>query len=314
MSGHAVHVAVGVVRNAADEILIARRPDGVHQGGKWEFPGGKLRPGETVEQALRRELEEELGITVAAARPLIQVHHAYPDKTVWLDVWQVETFSGTPHGREDQPVRWAPASTLERLEFPAADAAILQAIRLPDRYLITGAFDSESCLAEWLERSLHSGIRLVQFRARERDEGTYAGLARRVIAQCHEQGVRVLLNADPALARRLDADGVHLNSQRLMTLNRRPLAPDKLVAASVHTPAELRQACRCEVDFSVIGPVQPTRSHPGAPSLGWDGFARLAKNADHPVYALGGLGPQDLPRIWQEGGQGVAAIRSLWGR
>ena len=313
MLDSAVHVAVGVVRNGAGEVLIARRPEDVHQGGKWEFPGGKLQPQETVEQALRRELEEEVGIGVTSARPLIQVHHTYSDKTVWLDVWQIESFTGTPHGREDQPVKWASMENLVSHDFPAADAAILQAITLPDRYLITGAFDSESHLDELLEKSLLAGIRLVQFRAKELESDAYGRLARRVIERCHVHGARVLLNAEPALVEALGADGVHLTTSRLLALKQRPLPQDKLVAASVHNQAELEQANRCRVDFSVIAPVSPTRSHPEATALGWAAFATLAAAANHPVYALGGLGPEHLSRVWQEGGQGVAAIRSLWG-
>ena len=101
-----VHVAAAVIRGTDGSILIARRADTQHQGGLWEFPGGKVEAGESVEAALARELKEELGITVEVARPLIKVQHDYPDKQVLLDVWEVSAFSGEPHGVEGQPLAW----------------------------------------------------------------------------------------------------------------------------------------------------------------------------------------------------------------
>eukprot|EP01137_Pigoraptor_chileana_P016793 Opistho-2@73895 len=98
-----VHVAAAVIRDDSGKILIARRADTQHQGGLWEFPGGKVEADESVECALARELQEELGIVVGAARPLIKVRHDYPDKQVLLDVWEVSSFSGEPHGAEGQP-------------------------------------------------------------------------------------------------------------------------------------------------------------------------------------------------------------------
>jgi len=123
-----VHVAVGVVSNGADGILVSRRPDHVHQGGLWEFPGGKVEGGETVEQALRRELLEELAIDVQSCQPLIAIAHDYVDKSVYLDVWWVSRFEGEPHGREGQPWRWVAAQDLCTLEFPEANRPILDAI------------------------------------------------------------------------------------------------------------------------------------------------------------------------------------------
>ncbi len=128
MSG-TVQVAVGIVVHAAGAVLITRRPDHVHQGGLWEFPGGKVESGESPESALRRELHEELGITVQAAEPWLQVRHAYPDQTVLLEVWRVTAYTGEPHGREGQPLIWASPAELETFAFPAADQPILAALQ-----------------------------------------------------------------------------------------------------------------------------------------------------------------------------------------
>jgi 8-oxo-dGTP diphosphatase len=120
-----VHVAVGVIVNAAREILVTRRAPGTHLAGLWEFPGGKVEAAESVEKALARELEEELGIEVLEARPLLQVRHRYPRKTVLLDTWRVLRYRGEPHGREGQPLRWLPVDQLTAASFPAADGPII---------------------------------------------------------------------------------------------------------------------------------------------------------------------------------------------
>ncbi len=124
-----LRVAVGVIGNAAGEVLVALRDAQRHQGGLWEFPGGKIADGEGVEAALARELHEELGIEVETASPLLRVRHAYSDRTVELDVWRVHAFAGTPHGREGQPLRWVAPGALDPAEFPAADLPIIEALR-----------------------------------------------------------------------------------------------------------------------------------------------------------------------------------------
>ena len=121
-----VHVAVGVLLNENREVLIALRPDGSHQGGLWEFPGGKVEEGESVEYALNREFKEELGISVQACTPLIQIRHEYSDKFVMLDVWRIEKFSGIPQGREGQAIEWRALSKLRAVDFPKANERIIR--------------------------------------------------------------------------------------------------------------------------------------------------------------------------------------------
>lgn len=121
-------MAVAVISNSEGDILISKRPDHVHQGGLWEFPGGKLESGESLESALKRELLEELGIELNACQPLVEIQHDYPDKSVLLDVWSVSDFSGVPYGREQQPIRWVAPEALVEYEFPEANQPIIRAI------------------------------------------------------------------------------------------------------------------------------------------------------------------------------------------
>jgi 8-oxo-dGTP diphosphatase len=119
-----VQVAVGVIMRQG-RILLALRADSQHQGGKWEFPGGKVEPGETVTQALQRELLEEIAIAVTACQPFMQLKHAYPEKTVLLDIYLVTAFEHEPHGREGQPLRWASIAELTDIRFPDANQPIV---------------------------------------------------------------------------------------------------------------------------------------------------------------------------------------------
>lgn len=305
-----IHVVAAVIANAHGEVLISRRHAHAHQGGLWEFPGGKLEAGEDVRTALARELHEELGIDVVEARPLMRIPHRYPDKAVLLDVWRVDAFRGEPHGREGQPVQWVAPERLRDFAFPAANRPIVTATRLPDRYLITP--EPGPGFLERLERAFAAGIRLVQLRAKSLDERAYADLARAVCVRAQARNVQVLLNADPGLVAEVGADGVHLNARRLMALSQRPLSNEYWVAASCHNAQELEQAARIGCDFAVLGPVQPTASHPGAAHLGWAGLHALCDSCTLPVYALGGMTVGDLEAAWRAGAQGIAAIRGLW--
>jgi 8-oxo-dGTP diphosphatase len=119
---------VAVLRGPEGEVLLTRRHADSHQGGLWEFPGGKVEPGESLAAALRRELLEELAVCVESHTPLIEVRHDYGDKQVLLDVHEVTAFSGEPAPQEAQPMRWVPLKELADYEFPAANAPIVKAL------------------------------------------------------------------------------------------------------------------------------------------------------------------------------------------
>lgn len=310
---HCLQVAVGVLRDRSGRVLIARRPSHVHQGGKWEFPGGKVHPGEGVMQALQRELQEELGIQVDRAAPLLRVRHSYPEKKVELDIWQVTEFSGEARGCEGQPIQWVPVDDLPEFEFPEANLPIIRTLGLPSVYAISNVQHvGQAEFLRRLEERARAGLRLVQLREPEMDESSYIALAKEALARCRNYKVRLLVNAEPALVEACGADGVHFNTRRLMALTRRPLPPHKLVAASCHNEQELKQAQAIHADFAVLSPVLPTPSHPGAPTLGWDNFQRLCHRADLPVYALGGMNTGHMGTAQEAGAVGVAMLSSFW--
>lgn len=304
-------VVAAVIRRDG-RILIAERAAHQHQGGLWEFPGGKVEPGEAREQALVRELQEELGIVPTDFSPLIRVEHDYPDKSVCLDVWTVSAFEGEPHGREGQPVRWVTEDQLAQHAFPAANQPIVAAARLPGRYLITPEDLPAPERRQWLAARLARGARLVLFRAPALSLEAYMTEAGELLAQCRAAGARLLLHGEPALLTRVPADGLHLPSRLLSVCASRPVPADVWLAASVHDAAELALAERLGVDFVTMSPVAATASHPGASPLGWEALAGLVARANVPVYALGGMRDEDVTMALQAGAQGVAGIRGVF--
>ena len=308
-----IHVAAAVIRGVNGQILLAKRPDDKHQGGLWEFPGGKVEAAETVQAALARELEEELGIRPSAARPLIQVRHDYPDKQVLLDVWEVSAFSGEPHGAEGQPLAWVSPRELGDYEFPAANRPIVAAARLPERYLITPEGLSGPELLRGIQAALKSGIRLLQLRAPAMFDAQYRDLAVDALGLCAGKA-QLMLKGPLEWLGDFPAAGWHLTAEQLRRYapSGRPFPRERWLAASCHSAAELALAGQMGVDFVTLSPLQATRSHPQAVPLGWTAAAELLARFNQPAYLLGGIGPQDLEQAWQAGAQGVAGIRAFW--
>jgi 8-oxo-dGTP diphosphatase len=308
-----VHVAVAAIFDEQDRVLVSRRPVTAHQGGLWEFPGGKLEPGEPVQAGLERECREELGILIKSTRPLIRIFHDYADMSVLLDVWRVDDFAGEAGGREGQPIKWVSVNNLRDLAFPAANEPIIKSVGLPDRYLITPEPEpGNTDFINRFEQAIARGVSLVQFRAKQLSAREYRQIATLMLDSCVRTGARLILNASPALVRDIGAHGVHLTSDSLMALSERPLTADYLVGASCHSLAEVEHAGNLGLDFVVAAPVKETLTHPDAVPMGFTGLQRLTESASLPVYALGGMQSRDLEAAFHHGAQGIAAIRGLW--
>lgn len=304
-----LRVAVGIVKNAQGEILIALRDKSAHQGGLWEFPGGKIELNETVDQALTRELKEELGIDVEAAVPLITINHDYPDRRVRLKVWTVEKFSGRAMSGEGQPIRWVNPDELNHFSFPEANLPIISAVRLPPYYAILDD-GNETVLWSNLKAILANGIKLVQARLKSLSANKVAGFIERAYPLCRQAGAILLINSSVQGSEFLRVDGIHLTSRHLLALRERPKVKG-WVAASCHNAEELQKAQKLGIDFVVLAPVLPTATHPGTEHLGWAKFSELVARVNLPVYALGGLSLDHLAKVRYGGGQGVAGIRAF---
>lgn len=304
-----LQVAAGVIKNQRGQILIALRDASLHQGGLWEFPGGKLGPGESAEQALFRELKEELDITAHAATPLIIVRHSYPDRHVQLNVFLVDNFSGLAKGCQGQPLKWVAPDELLNFSFPAANQPIVTAARLPRCYGILDDADP-SLLIDNLHKLLANGIKLIQARLKNLPADAVDAFIRQAYPLCQQQQAVLLVNSAVADADKLNVDGMHLTAAHLMALTERP-ANMPWLSASCHTLEELHHAQNIGVDFVVLAPVLPTATHPGSATLGWEKFEKLVAQINIPVYALGGMAAEDLTAACQAGGQGIAGIRAF---
>jgi len=309
-----VHVVAGILRDDAGRILLAQRPSGKHLAGLWEFPGGKCEPGESPEQALRRELHEEIGIEIGAIEKLIAVPWRYPQKSIILDVYSVATYAGSVHGREGQALRWTALAEIGTTPMPPADRPVVAALRLPPHYVITpepANGDAEFLRA--LRGVLDAGEKCIQLRAKHLATLRLRGLAQAAQELTRAAGADLLINGDLSLAQEIGV-GVHLPAAQMMQLHERPLGPERWVAASCHDERELAHAAAIGVDFAVLGPVQRTASHVQSHALGWKQFAELCAMAPFPVYALGGLSDADAVVARAAGAQGIAGISGFWPR
>jgi 8-oxo-dGTP diphosphatase len=314
-SGQEIHVAVGAVFRDG-KVLIARRPEHVHQGGLLEFPGGKVEPGESVQQALVREIREETGLRIApgSLEPVIEVRHDYGDKQVFLDVWQTSSAEGDARGCEGQEICWLEVQELADADFPAANRPIIRALKLPRHYAITGAAENEDAfLMQLREGGSNSDVELCLLRAPELSDEAYARLADRALEVCQAGGFMLMLHGSPSLVERCpQAGGVHLPWRVARQFSARPVPDHYLLAVSCHNEKEIAHALQLRADFVTVGAVKFTPSHPGEPGIGWHRFCELAAIATVPVYALGGLSPADMSEARSAGAQGIAGISYWW--
>jgi 8-oxo-dGTP diphosphatase len=314
-SSNIVHVAVAVIKNQHGQVFIAKRPDESHQGGLWEFPGGKVEAKESIKQALARELFEEVGIKILDATPLIRIHHNYNDKSVLLDVWNINSFSGEAHGKEGQETRWISQVQLAEYDFPEANAPIIKSLNLPDKYMITGEFDTFETLFEYIKSGIDDGIKLIQFRAPGLNPDIYFRYAKKIYEVCEKNNAKLFLNTsyENYLSQQAFrfSNGLHLNSKEILNY---PVGKKDgfQTSTSVHNLKELKLAEKKNIDFVLLSPVKKTLSHPESKALGWDNFKDMADTTNLPVYALWGMTKADIKVAKRMGAQGIAAIGEFW--
>ena len=320
--GLPLHVVAGVLEDLQGRVLLARRPVGKADAGLWEFPGGKVEPGEAPLDALRRELQEELGLRILDGVPLIRVPVASQGGDapirLKLDTWTIRGFEGEPVAHEHDALAWVPLESLDRYPMPAADRPVVAALREADRVLVTPEpGEGREAEARWLaaaEAALAGGLRRIQLRLA--DAAQRRRLAIELALRCRMTGAGLWVHGDPALAAELGL-GLHWRASQLRlpdaaALTHRHRDAGRRVCAAVHDAEELALAEALGVDDLLLGPVKPTATHPGQPGWGWEAFERLRARTALPVYALGGVGPGDLGEARRHGAQGVAGIRAFW--
>ncbi len=305
-------IAIGVLKRG-NTVCLSLRQSSQTFAGLWEFPGGKVEADESIEKALKREFLEELAVETADWKPLITIPWSYPGVAVHLNVFFTETFEGEPEGNEGQQVAWTSIAELATISFPEANKGIITALQLADTLMISGNFVNQTDALRRLQTALDNGISLCQLRAKKLSEEEFLPLAAKAIKLGHDYQATILLNGRPELLELLpDADGLQLASNVIFDYQTRPIAKDKLLGISTHTLEDIEQALKIEADFILLSPIKETSSHPGVPGIGWQKFAEVVKAVPIPVFALGGMKPEDVEQAKKSGGQGVAAISGFW--
>ncbi len=298
-------VAAAVIEKPDGTFLLAQRPEGKPYPGYWEFPGGKIEPGEDARTALARELAEELGIEVRESSPWITRVYAYTHATVRLHFFRVTRWDGEPRPLEDQDIRWQRIDSPDVSPMLPANAPVLAALALP-RVMIVSNVQAMG-IEEWvraLEEPAQPEPVLVQIREKAMPFHPMQHLVSRALVRTSPWRSRIVLNS--AGVRLPQCDGLHVTAAHLMALDARPAGA--LVGASCHDARELDHAAAIGVDYAVLGPVKATASHPDAVPLGWERFAGLAAGRPMPLYAIGGLVRGDLAEAGRRGAHGIALL------
>jgi 8-oxo-dGTP diphosphatase len=306
-----VEVAAGVIRREDGKFLLGQRAPDTFYPGYWEFPGGKVEPGESAAAALIRELDEELGIRVRKIRPWLTREHRYEHAHVRLHFFDVAEWDGEIVDHVHSALSWEPVDNPSVTPMLPANGPILKALRMPRLMAITQAAEiGVERQLDLLDAALAEGLRLVQIREPSMADAEFASFAREVVQRARSRGALAVLNGPFELARAIGADGVHLRSAALARAEERP--PFEWVGASCHDRSELERAAALGFDYALLGAVKPTATHPGQPSLGWEGVGRLIEDLSIPVLALGGLARADLSLARDNGAHGIAGIRGVW--
>ena len=305
-----VRVAVAVVCNQQGEVLIQQRAANTHQGGLWEFPGGKVEAGETIEQALEREIREELNIDVISSRPLITIAHDYGDRHVSLEVYRVTEWHDQVRPMEQQPLQWVSPERLNDYPMPAADKPIVSAINLASSYIITPAvIESPSDILQQLQALLEDGEKLFLYRVKTLVGQTHEAMQQQILKLCNRN--RALLLVHEKNLSSVKAHGIHLTEAGLHQYEKKAEAAG-LLSVSCHSVQSLKKAEAINADFAMLSPVEKTQSHPHTKPMGWQNFKSIVDTANIPVFALGGMTAEHKEQAWLHGAQGVAGISSWW--
>ncbi|MCH7336788.1 thiamine phosphate synthase [Acinetobacter sp. NIPH 2699] len=299
MSKNTVNVAIAILLHKS-KVLVGWRQASQHQGNKHEFPGGKVEQGETPEQACRREIYEEVGIGIKNWHVFDVIRHEYDDVIVQLHLFQADV----PDQQLDliqQPWAWYRRDQLAHLNFPKANTAIVQRLIWSHFIKVSEqltAMPQSDCLLYW-RKPPHA---VDQIEAQ-------------LLTLSDEQLQKLILNFD--IWQQLDAvlqkkiQTIHLKQSQLLSLRKGDLPVGKRLIAACHDAVSLQHAHVIGCDAVLLSPVNATETHPDANALGWDGFSQLAKDSHLPVFALGGVAPEDLEQAQKHHAYGLAGIRQF---
>ena len=304
-----VDVAVGILRND-NKVLLAQRPPPKPYHGWWEFPGGKVENNESPEQALKRELKEELGINIDGCSPWIIRHHSYEHASVRLHFFLVSQWSGDVVPQENQNINWADPKNPEVTPILKANSIIFKALSLPPIYAITNFSELKDKFLIALKRKIENGLQLIQIREKNLEINDLIDFCKEIQRLTKNYDVSILLNSNIELAIDLGLDGVHLNSSQIY----QDLSIPKgwIIGASCHTPEDLKMVEEKKYSFALLSSVNKTQSHPELKPMGWEKFKQIINGFQIPIYALGGMTEHDKKNAYFSGSIGIASQRAIW--
>jgi len=297
----AVKVAATIVTRADGRVLLAQRSARQIGAGFWELPGGKIDPGESAAAAAARELEEEVGIRATELRPWIRYNHVFRTRSLHLEFFRAERWSGDARGREGQRIAWVDPGNIDVGPILPSNDRVLLGLGLPAWYAVSSAQGADTGR---IRAALERGARLIQLRVAELTADQRVLFARRIAALAAPFGARVMLTGSALDVRRAGVFGAQSTAAELRRVTARPDV--RLWIASCHDALDLAHAVACGADAAVLSPVLPSTAHPDRQPLGWDGLATLARQAPIPVYAQGGMRAEAVAAARAAGAVGVA--------
>ena len=302
-----VRVAAAVILGTGGEVLLAQRPAGKAYAGYWEFPGGKLEPGESGHDALVRELREELGLEVVDAAPWLVQRYTYPHADVELNFFRVFAFTGEPFGHDGQAFRWQTPGRFDVAPLLPANTAILRALELPPLYgVLPAATLAARSSPTILQRALDQRLELIRIDAAPGAATGARAAIERLVRLAAAAGARVLLGGTEADARALGCAGVHWTATELRAATTRPA--DLLVGATCAHAADIAHAGALGLDFVELEWAATGAADAAAAARGWAEFAQAIAATAVPAFARGRLARTDLAFAQRQGAHGVALV------
>jgi len=295
-----VDVAIAILIHRG-KILVGWREEQQHQGGKHEFPGGKVEQGETPEEACRREIYEEVGIGLKDWHQFDYIHHEYDDIIVNLHLFHSyvpDELLNLIH----QPWAWYTREQLLHLNFPKANKDIIKRLYWPHFIKISPTLtpvENDDTLVYWRIEEADADQRYLE----------------QLSALDENQLSKLIINTDiwqqlsPELKKQIKT--VHLKQSQLMNLHKGDLTVGLRFIAACHDAVSVQHAQQIGCDAVFVSPVKVTETHPDASALGWNRLNDLIEKCQIPVFALGGMSPDDLATAQKHGAYGLAGIRNF---
>ena len=304
-----IEAVVGVLHNKKKQILIAKRSNTQFMSGFWELPGGKVEKQESSQNAIIRELFEELKIAVLNFSIYQKLTQQYSDRRVNLTIYNIKNYSGTPTGAEGQLIKWVDISQLYNYKLLPTMHDFIKSLTLPQIYWITPSTNHYSKL--WMDKflqKLNKKLIIIQFRSKTAIDNEFI---KKLYKKCKQNQKKLLINTIDKTFTEKYCDGWHITTKELMLLKKRPCDKNKLLGASTHNLAQAIKAQNIGVDFITISPIKTTKTHPLTTPLGWRQAAYIIDNINTPAYLLGGMRDHDLKKTLALRAQGIAGVSGL---